>query len=128
MKHLISVLIFCLSALSGFSQNSYLQGQVLTKYTISDKAGNVKFDTLKFPGTRLLLINLKSRDTVRTQTFTDGKFYFENIAKGSYHLFVDDPLLKNKKPIYISVISSNRNTLKPIVVDRSSNILKVKKK
>ena len=127
MKKLTIILFVSLSTSYCLAQQSLLQGQILTRYT-SEKSNNMNFDTVKFTGTRILLVNQKTKDTLKTQTFADGRFYVENISKGHYTLFVDDPVLKSKRPIYISVMGSRTNKLRPIVVDRTENVLRVMKK
>ena len=128
MKKLNAILFLMLCTSYGFAQQAMLQGQILTKYTTSNISGNKKFDTIKIAGTRLLFVNQMTRDTIKTRTITEGKFYLENNPTGNYSLYVDDPVMKSKRPVHVSVIGTKSNTLKPIVVDRVDNILKVKKR
>ena len=127
MKKIKIIFLLMVSFSYGFAQQSVLHGQILTRYT-SEKDGKTNFDTVRFSGTNVYLVNQVTKDTIKTRTVTDGRFYAENVQKGNYSLYVDDPVLKSKRPIHVSVIGSRKNTIQPIVVDRADDILKVVKK
>jgi hypothetical protein len=119
---------------SGNAQNieqsgTKLTGEILTLLSLSaDSVNSEKLDSTHLSNQQIKLIHVKEKIAFDAWT-ENGKFTFYNIKPGRYKLIVDDPQLNNVQVILVDVRYSSRGraSLKPIILDRVNQLVKVKK-
>jgi hypothetical protein len=109
--------------------NNRVGGSIITKFAVSaDTAKIQKLDSGNLANQQITLFNRSTKESLITYTDQQGKYLFDHVNAGSYLLFVDDPAIKQKAVVLnVYAPKSGRNTVKPIVVDRIDNTIKVKK-
>lgn len=125
MKIQIVTLIGLLTLQYSLAQTSSLSGSVEKQVIV--RGGKSDSIIISPHQTRVRIYSYSTREWSEYDTDSKGSFIINDIKKGRYLLQVDDPVVKTKNRIYVEVSKNGSNSINPIIVDRISKSVLVKK-